>query len=94
MAWEAVALGMTVKSSREYHYAREHQSPELAEAKKQEREDWLVLVIFNHLLSGLEAFVSSHLFDFPEDVRIRALPSPGGAGQSVRLQVAVPLRLP
>ena len=37
--------------------------------KQRERQDWIVLLAFNHLFSGLEAFVSSHLQDFPADVK-------------------------
>ncbi len=30
-------------------------------------DDWLVILGFNHLMSGLEAYVSAHLWDFPPD---------------------------
>jgi hypothetical protein len=33
-----------------------------------------VLWVFNHLLAGAEAFVSSHLRDFPPDLKLRAVP--------------------
>jgi len=56
--------------------------------KKQERQDWLVLLAFNHLFAGLEAFVGSHLQDFPADVQLR--PAPRGVG----LQAVVPFRFP
>jgi hypothetical protein len=49
-----------------------------------------VLLGFNHLFSAIEAYVSSHLWDFPEDLDITAGPLPGGVGASVR----VPFRLP
>jgi hypothetical protein len=58
-------------------------------SKKQERQDWLVLLAFNHLFSAIEGYVSSHLWDFPEDLEVTAAPVPGGIGASVR----IPFRL-
>jgi hypothetical protein len=43
---------------------------------------------FNHLLAGIEAYVSAHLWDFPGDVAVT--PAPGGgvmAGLSVPVRV-------
>ena len=42
---------------------------------------------FNHLFAGLEAYVSAHLSDFPEDLKLQAVP--GGVGASV----LVPIRI-
>ena len=56
--------------------------------KKSERQDWLVLLAFNHLFSGLEAYVSAHLQGFPADVKFR--PAPRGVG----MQAIVPFRIP
>ena len=89
VAWEGVSLGMTLKAGSELRYLEAEGTDSLRiESKKQERQDWLVLLAFNPLFAGLEAFVSSHLWDFPVDVSLRAIP--GGAG----LGVSVPLRLP
>jgi hypothetical protein len=82
VAWEGVTLGMTLKTSHELHYLRRTGSGRV-ESKRQEREDWIILLGFNHLLSGLEAYVSAHLWDFPEDLKIRAVP--GGIGGTVSL---------
>ena len=38
----------------------------------------LVLLAFNHLFAGLEAYVSGHLSDCPGDLTLQAVP--GGAG--------------
>jgi hypothetical protein len=46
-----------------------------------------VLLVFNHLFAGLEAYVSGHLADFPDDLSVRAVP--GG----VAATVSVPFRL-
>jgi len=86
VAWEGVTLGMSLKTSRELRYLRRTLS-ERAEDKRQEHEDWLVLLAFNHLFAGLEAYISAHLADFPGDLKFEAVP--GGVGASV----SVPLRL-
>ncbi len=89
LAWEGLTVGMSLKAAGEVRYLNRiaADSARLA-SKKQERQDWLILLAFNHLFAGLEAFVSSHLQDFPADVRLR--PAPRGIG----VQGVVPFRLP
>jgi hypothetical protein len=82
VAWEGVTLGMTLKTSHELHYLRRTGSGRVA-VKEQEKEDWIVLLVFNHLLSALEAYVSAHLWDFPADLEMRA--TPGGIGGRISL---------
>jgi hypothetical protein len=89
VVWEGVTIGMSIKTSHELAYLRETGSGSVR-SKEKERQDWLVLLGFNHLFSAIEAYVSSHLWDFPEDLDITAGPLPGGVGASVR----VPFRLP
>ncbi len=80
IAWEGVTLGMSLKTHHELGVLRRRED-ERTDSKRQEREDWLILLAFNHLLSGLEAFVSSQLTDFPTDVKLRATPdAPGVMG--------------
>jgi hypothetical protein len=86
VAWEGVTLGMTIKTRRELRYLRRTGSAR-GEDKRQEHEDWVVLLAFNHLFAGLEAFVSAHLADFPGDLRFQAVP--GGVGAAL----SVPIRL-
>ena len=31
-------------------------------------EDWIALLVFNHLVSGADAFVAAHLWDLPAQV--------------------------
>jgi hypothetical protein len=87
VGWESVTLGMSLKTRHELSYLRRHGSAR-ANDKRQEHEDWIVLLAFNHLFAGLEAFVSAHLADFPGDLRFEAVP--GGAGAAV----SIPIRLP
>jgi hypothetical protein len=84
VAWEGVTLGMTLKTRSELRYLRRTGSARAGD-KRQEHEDWVVLLAFNHLFAGLEAYVSAHLADFPGDLRFQAVP--GGVGASVSLPV-------
>jgi hypothetical protein len=86
VAWEGVTLGMSLKTRHELAYLRRTRSAR-ADNKRREHEDWIVLLAFNHLFAGLEAYVGAHLADFPGDLRIRA--APGGVGASL----SVPIRL-
>jgi len=76
---EGLSLGMTMKTVRELHYLTrvDADSARIA-GKRSQRQDWLILLGFNHLFSGLEAYVATQLHDFPADVRLRILPVPGG----------------
>jgi hypothetical protein len=90
VAWEGVTLGMSIKTSHELHYLRATNSGKV-QAKEKERQDWLVLLAFNHLFSAVEAYVSSHLWDFPGDLEINAAPLPGGGvGASLRIPIRGP----
>jgi hypothetical protein len=84
VGWEGVTLGMTLKTRSELRYLRRVGSVR-ADDKRQEHEDWIVLLAFNHLFAGLEAYVSAHLADFPGDLRFQAVP--GGVGASVSLPI-------
>ena len=84
VGWEGVTLGMSLKTRSELRYLRRVGSVR-ADDKRQEHEDWIVLLAFNRLFAGLEAFVSAHLADFPGDLRFQAVP--GGVGASVSLPI-------
>ncbi|MFI5310191.1 MAG: hypothetical protein ACHQQ3_03085 [Gemmatimonadales bacterium] len=55
----------------------------LLQARQLQLEDWVAVVIFNHLISGAEAFVSAQLWDLPQHVKMRAFSVPRGAGLGV-----------
>jgi hypothetical protein len=86
LAVEGAALGMALKANSELNYMREIDSPSI-DAKSQEREDWLVIVGVNHLIAGIEAYVSAYLWDFPGDLQMR--PTPYGTAATV----SVPFRV-
>ncbi len=84
LSFEALAAAMVWKSQWQLDFARVRGKH--VTSHTQEREDWIVLLVFNHLFSGAEAYVSAHLWDFPGALRIQA--APGGAG----IGVSLPLR--
>ena len=43
-------------------------------ARKQHLEDWIALLIFNHLFSAADAYVAAHLWDFPASVGATVAP--------------------
>ena len=47
---------------------------DLLGARRGNSEDWVALLIFNHLFSGADAFVAAQLWDLPANVAIRWLP--------------------
>jgi hypothetical protein len=86
VGWEGVTLGMSLKTRHELAYLRRTNSGR-ADDKRGEHQDWVVLLAFNHLFAGLEAYVSGHLTDFPRDLRIEAVPGGVGAALSVPFRV-------
>ena len=89
LGFEGIALGMVIKADRELAYLKARgDSAEVLENKRQEREDWITLLVFNHLFAALDGFVGSHLYDFPDEIRFRA--APGGVGAVV----TIPFRIP
>ena len=59
----------------------------LVDARVEQREDWAALGIFILLVSGVDAFVSTHLQDFPEPLTVEGDPVTG----TVEVAVRVPL---
>ena len=56
-------------------------------ARTEQREDWLAVALFTLLLSGVDAFVSAHLKEFPEPLTIEGDPTSG----AIEFSVKVPL---
>jgi len=65
--WEGVTFGMTLKSVHQLNYLRRTGSANV-DSKKQEIQDWAVLLGFNHLLAAAEAYVAALLWDFPAEL--------------------------
>ena len=78
--FEGLAVTMWVKSLHQQDYLESTTDPaestvedDPLETKKAEIEDWFVLIVFNHLLAGLEAYVAGNLWDFPVELEARVL---------------------
>ncbi len=50
----------------------------LLHSRKLHLEDWVAVVIFNHLIAGADAFVAAELWDFPTHMSIKATALPNG----------------
>lgn len=86
--WEGLTATMVIKSLHQLHY-QESVEAETVEDKRKEVQDWVVLLVFNHLLAGTEAYVSALLWDFPAELTARTLPSGDvGVGLSLRWSAA------
>ena len=84
ITFEGLTATMLLKSVHQLRY-QEKIEAETVEEKRKEVQDWLVLLVFNHLLAGAEAYVSALLWDFPAaDLQSQVLPS-GDLGFGVSL---------
>ena len=45
-------------------------SEEMVAARRTHLEDWIAVLVFNHLIAGIDAYVSAHLWDVPAAVSI------------------------
>jgi hypothetical protein len=52
-------------------------------ARRTHYEDWLAAIIFNHLISGIDAYVAANLWDFKANVAVT--PTNGGAAVGASL---------
>ncbi|MBC7841883.1 MAG: hypothetical protein H7099_06210 [Gemmatimonadaceae bacterium] len=48
---------------------------ELINARRLHLEDWIAVLVFNHLLAGADAYVAANLWDLPARVSIRHTPA-------------------
>jgi hypothetical protein len=88
IAGEAGTLTMVIKSQKDLNRARDAGDVELIDKYTKRREDWLVYMGINHVLSALEAYVSAKLWDFPGDLDLQV--APGGIGAAARIPVRIP----
>ena len=84
--WEGVTITMTLKAIHQRRYLESIGAEGRLDGKRQEIQDWVVLLVFNHLMAGAEAFVSAYLWDFPVELEARTL-----SGTSAGLGLKVPL---
>ena len=53
-------------------------TPDLVRARALHVEDWVAVILFNHLFSGADAYVAANLWDLPQHLGIPRAPLPGG----------------
>lgn len=82
----------TVKDSLRSRYAppitattstADQQQRSRVKARRLHLEDWVAMLLFNHLFAGADAFVSSQLWDLPTQVEVRSLPAGIGVGAKI-----------
>lgn len=73
VGFEGLAISMALKTGSELQFLDKADTV-TARHRHAEKQDWLVLIGFNHLFSALEAYVSAHLIDFPPDLKFQFLP--------------------
>jgi hypothetical protein len=88
IAGEATTLTMVIKSQKDLNRARDAGDAELIDQYTRKREDWLVYMGINHVLSALEAYVSAKLWDFPGDLDLQV--APGSVGAAARIPFHIP----
>src|ERR1035437_4262029 len=61
-------------------------TPSLVRARTLHVEDWVAVILFNHLFAGADAYVAANLWDLPQHLGVRATPLPrGGAALNFTL---------
>jgi hypothetical protein len=59
-------------------WAQTRYTQQLVRARALHVEDWVAVILFNHLFSGADAFVAANLWDLPQHLGMRATPLRGG----------------
>ncbi len=52
-------------------------------SRKRHEEDWIALLIANHLFAGADAFVAANLWDLPMQLSVRSTPNGTALGASM-----------
>jgi hypothetical protein len=55
-------------------------------ARRTHYEDWIAAIVFNHLISGADAYVAANLWDFGTSVNVTASPRSGTIVATVRFR--------
>ena len=52
-------------------------------ARRTHYEDWIAAIIFNHIISGADAYVAANLWDFKANVAVTPIPNGAAVGASL-----------
>jgi hypothetical protein len=67
-------------------WAQTRYTEDLVHARALHVEDWVAVILFNHLFSGADAYVAANLWDLPQHLGVRATPlRRGGAAMTFTL---------
>lgn len=80
-SWWNPATGQSVRSAEPSPY-----DAGLIRSRRAHVEDWVAVLIANHLASGLDAYVSANLWDVPAELAVH----PTASGASIGVNVHVP----
>jgi len=83
---EAASLWMLFRTQAALDAAKRAGNEDLASARQDQKEDWIVMAVFWSLFAGVDAWVSTHLWGFEGAV----VPPPGGS-PGIAVQYSVPL---
>ena len=61
-------------------------TPDRIKARRTHYEDWIAAIIFNHLVSGADAYVAANLWDFRANIGVVASPRSAAIYASLRLR--------
>jgi hypothetical protein len=59
---------------------------DLVKARRTHYEDWIAAIIFNHLISGADAYVAANLWDFRTNIGVVANPRSATIYASIKLR--------
>ncbi|MFQ5530194.1 MAG: hypothetical protein ACE5FP_07570 [Gemmatimonadota bacterium] len=83
---QAATLFMVIRTQQRINRADENGDTGLADSRREQREDWIVLAGFWSLASAVDAWVSAHMWGFEGEV----VPPPDGAlGMAYRVSIPV-----
>lgn len=84
---QAATVYMIIRTQRRINRADENGDEGLAESRREQREDWIALAVFWSLASGVDAWISAHMWGFAAEV---VPPPDGSVGLAVQYSIPVP----
>jgi hypothetical protein len=84
---QTATLYMVIRTQRRINRADDNGDTGLADSRREQREDWIVLAAFWSLASAVDAWVSAHMWGFEGEV----VPPPDGS-IGMAYQVSIPVR--
>ena len=73
-------------AARYYRFVYDALNASYVFAQSLKPEDWIAVIVFNHLFSGADAYVAANLWDFSANIGVVAAPGSAGVYASLRLR--------